>query len=100
MINDLKLMVNYWSLWLTPVTCPFDPLPAHHQWKQASLLCLLPLSPFHKKNLRIQAQKRKVMDFTFTRAMMKLKKANSIKFKSNWSNELKEICTKFKSNSD
>ena len=26
-------------------------------------------------------QKRKVMDFTFTRAMMKLKKANPIKFK-------------------
>ena len=40
------------------------------------------------------------MDFTFTRAMMKLNKVNSIKFKSNWSKESKEICTKFKSNSD
>ena len=45
-------------------------------------------------------QRRKPVDFPFTRAMMKLKKANSIKFKSNWSNELKEICTKFKSNLD
>ena len=41
-----------------------------------------------------------LMDFTFTRAMMKLKKANSIKFKSNWSKESKETCTKSKSNSD
>ncbi|KAM4087916.1 hypothetical protein ACB094_07G032000 [Castanea mollissima] len=32
-----------------PATCPFDPSPARHQWKQASLLCWLPLSPFHKK---------------------------------------------------
>ena len=40
------------------------------------------------------------MDFTFIRAMMKLKKANPIKFKSNWSKESKEICTKSKSNSD
>ena len=30
------------------------------------------------------------MDFTFTRAMMKSKKANPIKFKSNWSKESKE----------
>ena len=37
------------------------------------------------------------MDFTFTRAVMKLKKANAIKFKSNWSKESKEICTKSKS---
>ena len=44
--------------------------------------------------------KRKLMDFTFTRAMMKLKKTNPIKFKSNWSKESKEICTKSKSNSD
>ena len=44
--------------------------------------------------------RRKLMDFTFTRAMMKLKKANPIKFKSNWSKESKEICTKSKSNSD
>ena len=40
------------------------------------------------------------MEFTFTRAMMKLKKANPIKFKFNWSNESNEIYTKFKSNSD
>ena len=40
------------------------------------------------------------MDFNFTRAMMKSKKANSIEFKSNWGKELKEICTKSKSNSD
>ena len=40
------------------------------------------------------------MDFTFTMAIMKLKKANPIKFKSNWSKEWKEICTKSKSNSD
>ena len=33
-------------------------------------------------------------------AMMKLKKFNPIKFKSNWSKESKEICTKSKSNSD
>ena len=44
--------------------------------------------------------KRKLMDFTFTRAMMKLNKTNPIKFKSNWSKESKEICTKSKSNSD
>ena len=31
------------------------------------------------------------MDFTFTRAMMKLKKANPIKFKSNWSKESKKF---------
>ena len=42
-----------------PATCPFDPSPARHQWKQASLLCWLPLSPFHKKKVRIQAQKEK-----------------------------------------
>ena len=40
------------------------------------------------------------MDFTFTRVIMKSKKVNPIKFKSNWSKELKEICTKSKSNSD
>ena len=40
------------------------------------------------------------MDFTFTRAMMKLKKVNSIKFKSNWSKESNEICTESKSNLD
>ena len=40
------------------------------------------------------------MDFTLTRAMMKLKKANPIKFEFNWSKESNEICTKFKSNSD
>ena len=45
-------------------------------------------------------QRRKLMEFTFTRAMMKLKKANPIKFKSNWSKESKEICIKSKSNSD
>ena len=40
------------------------------------------------------------MDFNFSRAMMKSKKANPIKFKSNWSKESKEVCTKSKSNSD
>ena len=40
------------------------------------------------------------MDFTFTMAMMKSKKANPIKFESNWSKESKDICTKSKSNSD
>ena len=45
-------------------------------------------------------QRRKLMDFTFTRAMMKSKKANPIKFESNWSKESKEICTKYKSNYD
>ena len=45
-------------------------------------------------------QRRKLIDFTFTRAMLKLKKANPIKFKSNWSKESKEICTKSKSNLD
>ena len=40
------------------------------------------------------------MDFTFTIAMMKLKKANPIKFESDWSKESNEICTKSKSNSD
>ena len=40
------------------------------------------------------------MGFTFTRAMIKLKKANPIKFKSNWSKKSKEICTKSKFNSD
>ena len=44
--------------------------------------------------------KRKLIDFTFTRAMVKLNKVNPIKFKSNWNKELKEICTKSKSNSD
>ena len=39
------------------------------------------------------------MDF-ITRAMMKLKKANSIKFESNWSKKPKEIYTKSKSNLD
>ena len=33
-------------------------------------------------------------------AMMNLKKFNPIKFKSNWSKESKEICTKSKFNSD
>ena len=32
------------------------------------------------------------MDFNFTRDMMKSKKANPIKFKSNWGKESKEIC--------
>ena len=45
-------------------------------------------------------QKRKLIDFTFTRAMMKLKKINPIKFESNWSKESKKICTKSKSNSN
>ena len=40
------------------------------------------------------------MDFTFTMAMMQLKKANPIKFKFNWSKESKEICTKSKCNLD
>ena len=40
------------------------------------------------------------MEFTFTRAIMKLKKVYPIKFKSNWNNESKEICTKSKFNSD
>ena len=43
-------------------------------------------------------QRRNLMDFTFTRAIMKLKKANPIKFESNWSKESKDICTKSKSN--
>ena len=35
------------------------------------------------------------MDFTFTRSMMKLKKSNPIKFKSNWRKELiNGICSK------
>ena len=38
-------------------------------------------------------QRRKLIDFTFTGAMMKLKKASPIKFKSNWSKESKEICS-------
>ena len=38
-------------------------------------------------------QRRKLMDFNFTRAKLKSKKANPIKFKSNWSKESKEICT-------
>ena len=38
-------------------------------------------------------QRRKIMDFNFTRAMMKSKKANPIKFKSNWSKESKEIAS-------
>ena len=33
------------------------------------------------------------MDFNFTRAMMKSKKVNPIKFNSNWSKESKEIYT-------
>ena len=45
-------------------------------------------------------QKRKIMDYTFTWAMVKSKKVNPIKFESNWSKESKEICTRFKSNSD
>ena len=45
-------------------------------------------------------QRRRVMNFTFTRAIMKLKNDNPTKFESNWSKESKEICTKFKSNSD
>jgi len=40
------------------------------------------------------------MDFTFIRAIMKLKKANPIKFESNWSKKSKEIYTKSKSYSD
>ena len=40
------------------------------------------------------------MDFTFIRAIMKLKMDNPIKFEFNWSKESKEICTKSKSNSD
>ena len=40
------------------------------------------------------------MDFIFTQAMMKSKKANPIKFESNWSKESKEIYTKSKSNLD
>ena len=40
------------------------------------------------------------MDFTFMRVIIKLKNSNQIKFKSNWGKELKEICTKSKSNSD
>ena len=40
------------------------------------------------------------MDFTFTRAMMKSKKANPIKFESNWRKESKKICTKSKYNLD
>ena len=40
------------------------------------------------------------MDFTFAKDMMKLKKANPIKFKFNLSKESKEICTKSKSNLD
>ncbi|KAM3705109.1 hypothetical protein ACB098_03G054700 [Castanea mollissima] len=34
-----------------PATCPFDPSPTRHQWKQDSLLCWLPLSLFHKKKI-------------------------------------------------
>ena len=45
-------------------------------------------------------QRGKLMDFTFTRAMMKSKKVNPIKFKSNWSKKSKEICTKSMSNLD
>ena len=44
--------------------------------------------------------RRKLIEFTFKKAMMKLKKANSIKFKSNWSKESNEICTESKSNLD
>ena len=43
-------------------------------------------------------QRRRLMKFTFTRAIMKLNKANPIKFEFNWSKESKEICTKSKSN--
>ena len=48
--------------------------------------------------MREFVQRRKLMDFTFIRAMMKSKKANPIKFKSNWSKESKEIFIKSKSN--
>jgi len=44
-----------------PATCPLDPSPARHQWKQASLLCWLPLSPFHNKKVSIQAQQEKAL---------------------------------------
>ena len=44
--------------------------------------------------------RRKLIEFTFKKAMMKLKKANSIKFKSNWSKESNEICIKSQPNSD
>ena len=36
-------------------------------------------------------QRRKEMDFIFGRDMMKLQKANPIKFNFNWSKESKEI---------
>ena len=45
-------------------------------------------------------QRRRLMKFTFKRAIMKLKKANPIKFKSNWGKESNEICIKSKPNSD
>ena len=38
------------------VSCP---LAARHQWKQASPLCRLPLSPFHNNKVSIQAQQEK-----------------------------------------
>ena len=40
------------------------------------------------------------MNFTFTRAMIKSKKVNPIKFKFNWNKKSKEIYTKSKFNSD
>ena len=43
-------------------------------------------------------QRRRLIDFTFTRAIMKLKKANPIKCESTWSKESKGICIKSKSN--
>ena len=45
-------------------------------------------------------RRRKLMDFTFTMAVMKAKKGKPIKFESNWSKESKEFCTKSKSNTD
>jgi len=45
-------------------------------------------------------QRKRLMNFTFTRVMMKSKQANQIKFESNWSKESNKICTKSKSNSD
>lgn len=38
-------------------------------------------------------QRRKLMDLTFTKAMMKLKKANQIKFKSNWRRNQRKFAT-------
>ena len=51
-------------------------------------------------NKLICTQKKKLVGFTLPKAMMNLKNVNPIKFKSNWSKELKEICTESKFNSD